>query len=109
MHEPRNVAETVSEAARATPDKVALIWQDQAVTWAQLDNRIDADQSDVGIAERQSEQIDANIALENKRIAGTSIFINRYRAEQGTVFASQARSISSSVSPSATAPGSRTR
>ncbi len=41
MHEPRNVAETVSEAARTTPDKVALIWQDQTVTWAQLDSRID--------------------------------------------------------------------
>ncbi|GIH12306.1 AMP-binding protein [Rugosimonospora africana] len=41
MHEPRNVAETVRQAARTTPDKAALIWQDQTVTWAELDGRID--------------------------------------------------------------------
>jgi long-chain acyl-CoA synthetase len=41
VHEPRNVADTVREAARVSPAKVALIWQDQAVTWAELDASID--------------------------------------------------------------------
>ncbi|GAA5177893.1 long-chain fatty acid--CoA ligase [Rugosimonospora acidiphila] len=41
MQEPSNVAETVRRAARTTPGRAALIWQNQVVTWADLDRRID--------------------------------------------------------------------
>jgi long-chain acyl-CoA synthetase len=38
----RNVADTVRRAAAAHPDKTALIWRSQTVTWAELDRRVDA-------------------------------------------------------------------
>lgn len=42
MQEPRNVADTVRRAAEGSPDKPALIWQDRALTWAELNRRVDA-------------------------------------------------------------------
>jgi long-chain acyl-CoA synthetase len=42
VHEPRNVADTVHRAAQGAPEKPALIWQDHAMTWAELDRRVDA-------------------------------------------------------------------
>ncbi len=43
MREPRNVADLVQRAtAEAGADKPALIWQDQTVTWGELDARVDA-------------------------------------------------------------------
>jgi long-chain acyl-CoA synthetase len=38
----RNVADLVRRNARATPDRTALIWQDQTMTWADLDALVDS-------------------------------------------------------------------
>jgi long-chain acyl-CoA synthetase len=40
---PHNLSDLVRRSASSqAPDKIALIWQDQAMTWAELDARVDA-------------------------------------------------------------------
>ncbi len=42
VQEPRNLADTVRLAARRDPGRTALTWQDQSVTWGELDSAVDA-------------------------------------------------------------------
>jgi long-chain acyl-CoA synthetase len=41
VRHPHNFADLVRAAATAHPDKAALIWQDQQLSWADLDDRVD--------------------------------------------------------------------
>ena len=36
---PANLAAAVRAHAQTTPDKIALVWQNESVTWADLDAR----------------------------------------------------------------------
>jgi long-chain acyl-CoA synthetase len=42
VQDPRNLADTVRRAARRDARQPALIWQDQSVSWGELDNTVDA-------------------------------------------------------------------
>ncbi|HEX6500720.1 MAG TPA: AMP-binding protein [Micromonosporaceae bacterium] len=42
MREPHNLADLVRRAAATRPARAALIWQDRALTWSDLDAKVDA-------------------------------------------------------------------
>lgn len=42
VQDPRNLADTVRRAAQRGPERTALIWQDQSVTWGELDAEVDS-------------------------------------------------------------------
>jgi long-chain acyl-CoA synthetase len=61
--EPANVADLVRRAAATTPDRVALRWHDQVITWAELDAQVNEVAAGLAALELTGDDHPARVAI----------------------------------------------